>query len=827
MFPRYKFRWQRCQHLALAVFAVCAGSSGWASNPQIQKPSYRQNEDSHSAQPLLTGPTGRNRTGKKSVATGLCLAHLGQNLASDQKAIWTGPLHLHARDMNWLVPLGVGTLGLVAADRDIMRHWITSPVPYSNSFSNYGLAAMIAGAASLYVRGTISNDDHSRETGLLAGDAAVNSVIVGELLKLAFERPRPNAVDAGRFEAGGASFPSEHALAAWSIAGVIAHEYPGPLTKLLVYGAASGISLSRIAAREHFPSDVLVGSALGYLISEQVYRAHHDPELPGTGNSVFEEKEPSHVRRSAARGSPYLPLDSWVYPAFERLVALGYVRTAYLGIRPWTRMECARLLEEASETIGDGNVGNREVRQIYSALVGEFADESAPANRAANLGASLDSVYSGVTGISGKPLRDGYHFGQTTINDDGRPYGEGLNAITGFTSHAAAGPLAIAVQGEYQHAPAVISDAPSVLQATAAADGTLPLPNGTAPIDRFRLLESTIGITFDDVQLSFGLQSLWLGPTEAGPFLFSDNAEPVTMLRIDSVSPYRIPLLSYLLGPVRSQFFLGRLSGQRWEASPFLYGPNLTSQPFLHGTSVSFHPTANLEFGMGFTAQFGGQGNPFTLASFLRTFYSHRSSSTANPAKRLSEFNFTYRVPGVRDWLQAYLDSMVIDEYSPIGSTRPAINPGLYFPRLPKMHKMELRIEGVTTALNLPSHFPPGAFYTDGRYRSGYTNDGNILGSWVGREGRSEQGWLTYRFSPRSFVQAEYRHNSVDKSFLDGGELRDFTLRADVMLSATWSVSGFVQQENWHFPVLWRTAQSDIAASLQLTFWPRWKARQK
>ena len=52
--------------------------------------------------------------------------------------------------------------------------------------------------------------------------------------------------------------------------------------------------------------------------------------------------------------SSYVPLDSWIYPAFERLVALGYVQTAYPGLRPWTRLECARLLEEAGEQIIDG-----------------------------------------------------------------------------------------------------------------------------------------------------------------------------------------------------------------------------------------------------------------------------------------------------------------------------------------------------------------------------------------------------------------------------------------------------------------------------------------
>src|SRR5580700_8896163 len=51
--------------------------------------------------------------------------------------------------------------------------------------------------------------------------------------------------------------------------------------------------------------------------------------------------------------STYVPLDSWVYPAFDRLAALGYVQTAFVALRPWTRMECARLLEETSDRTAD------------------------------------------------------------------------------------------------------------------------------------------------------------------------------------------------------------------------------------------------------------------------------------------------------------------------------------------------------------------------------------------------------------------------------------------------------------------------------------------
>jgi hypothetical protein len=761
------------------------------------------------------------------------------DILADQKEFWTRPFRPRATDVSWLVPLATTTSLMIGSDNSIEAKLPSGAtfIKRSQTFSNVGVAALVATGGGIYLWGGVEHDSHAQETGILSGEAVLNSLAVDSAIQLFSGRQRPTQGNGkGRFWQGESSFPSEHAAVAWSVASVLAHEYPGAMTEFIAYGAASAISVARVTGRNHFASDVLVGSVLGWYLGRHAYHSHHDPQLGGPGWDGSSYNGEGRETSPANMGSPYVPLSSWVYPAIERLAALGYVQTAFLGIRPWTRMECARLLQEAGEKIGDespesnnsnNNDGNRnQASRLQAALLEEFADESSRWNGAANLGGTLYSVYAGFTAISGTPLRDGYHFGQTIINNYGRPYGEGFNAIDGFTSHAVAGPLSVTVQGEYQHAPAVLSDAPSALAATAAADGTLPLANGTATVNRLRLLESSIALTFDNIEVSFGQQSLWLGPSQAGPFLFSNNAEPVTMLRIDSVAPYRIPLLSYVLGPVRSQFFLGRLSGQHWEESPTLYGPNLTSQPFVHGSSISFHPTSNLEFGFGFTAQFGGEGNPFTWRNFLLTFYSHRANALDNPAKRLSEFNFNYRVPGLRDWLQVYVDSMVIDEYTPIGSTRPAINPGIYLPRLPKLHRLDLRLEGVTTDLNRPSFFGAGAVYSDVRYRSGYTNNGNILGNWIGRQGWGEQGWLTYWFSPRTFIQAEYRQASVDKQFLDGGRQQDFTLRSAVMLTRNWSVSGFVQHEDWRYPVLFSMAKSNVAASLQLTFFPHWTTRQ-
>ncbi len=749
-----------------------------------------------------------------------------KHIATDQAQFWTEPTRFRVKDLKWAVPLIGVTAGFIASDQ-----WWSKQVPDSSSqltrslhISDYSVYSLLGIGGGAFLLGQIKHDDHMSEAGLLSGEAAINSTGVTYLLKEITQRQRPTEGNGnGNFFTGGASFPSEHSAIAWSIASVMAHEYPGSLTQIAAYGLASAVTLTRVTARQHFPSDVIVGSALGWYFGRQTYRAHHDPKVGGGPWGAWSDAEPeTPTRNPSYMASPYVPVDSWIYPALERLIALGYIKSNIIGIRPWTRLACAKLLNEALDRVPQDGNENADADKLFVVLQKEFATESDRLDGAPNVGASLDSVYTRSTGISGTPLDDGFHFGQTIINDYGRPYWTGYNNVSGVAGQAEAGPIAFYVRGEYQHAPAVPSESSQTLQATALVDDTPVIGDSIPGIDRFRLLDATVSLKTGNVQFTFGQQSLWLGPTTGGSFLMSNNAEPLPMFRIDSVSPYEIPFVSRILGPVRSEFFLGRLSGQTWSNTGVLYGPGLPSQPYVHGTKLSFQPTPDLEIGIGLTVQFGGTGNPFTWHNFLRSFFSHKADINQNPAKRLSEIDLSYRVPGLRNWLSVYVDSMVIDEYSPIVSNRPAINPGIYMPRLPKIPKMELRLEGVTTDLNVPSHFGPGAFYWDGRYRSGYTNNGNLMGSWIGRRGRGEQCWLTYSFSPGNQLELNYRNNNVDKGFIGGGHMQDIGVRSSVELNSTITLSGFIQYETWQFPVLASGRNTDVTSSIQLEYHPGW-----
>src|SRR6266446_6393756 len=336
----------------------------------------------------------------------------------DQREIWTSPAKLRFSDTEWLVPLSGITAGLFVTDRDSSRHLSQNPTTISHykTLSNAGVAALVGGAGGMWVMGRVKHNEHWSETGFLAGEAALNSLVAVESFKYSLRRERPYQGDGSGsfFQSGGTSFPSEHAAAAWSVAGVIAHEYPGPFTKIMAYGLASLVSVSRVKAHQHFPSDVVVGSVIGNLVAQNIYSRHHDPDLGGgEWRSISQLFRGDGNSSPANQGSPYVPLDSWIYPALDRLIGMGMIESGFTGVRPWTRSECTRLLQEASESVDGEGRGGPEAEKIYRLLETEFRDEIEGRGGNGRFRGRVESVYARVTAVSGEPLTDGNHFGQT------------------------------------------------------------------------------------------------------------------------------------------------------------------------------------------------------------------------------------------------------------------------------------------------------------------------------------------------------------------------------------------------------------------------------
>lgn len=529
----------------------------------------------------------------------------------------------------------------------------------------------------------------------------------------------------------------------------------------------------------------------------------------------------------ANMASTYVPIESWVYAAIERLVLAGYVQTAFESLRPWTRMDCARLIEEAKEQGMDTDVTETTL-QLLKALEMEFAPELRRLDGEHNREFKIQSLDVRSTTIAGAPLTDGYHGAQTITNDYGRPYGRGENVYTGVSLRATAGPFSAFLRTELQRAASAPTAPASVDASIAAADFTPTAAAGPASgFSRGRIVEGYVSFAFHDNQFSFGKQSLWWGPGRGGPLLFSTNAEPITMFRYDRIRPFELPGIGRWLGPIRLQAFAGRLSGQQFvRVGDRVIGQSgvaLRDQPFIHGQKLSLKPTPNFEFSVSRTVIFAGAGAPLTTHSVLRSLFSPgNTDTTADPGDRRSAVDIQYRLPKLRNWLTAYVDTFTDDEPFPLNyPTESAWSPGLYLSHVPKLPNVDLRVEGFLTPHR---DLFPGFYYFNVHYLSGYTNQRQLIGSWIGREANGVQAWGTWWLSPRSSLQASFRHVSSSAEFLQGGSLQDVSLTADVALRPEWQMHVVVQDERWRYPLFSGSSQQNFTTTFQLSYRPRGNA---
>lgn len=527
--------------------------------------------------------------------------------------------------------------------------------------------------------------------------------------------------------------------------------------------------------------------------------------------------------RHSPLGSAYMPLHSWVYPALERLAALGYIRSDFRGMRPWTRTECARLTDEAGEAISEALYRDESVAEtvirMHRELEDEFAPELQALGGAPNRSIVLESAYARVLSLSGPLLTDGYHFGQTIANDYGRPFRRGTNVQAGGALRAVYGPLFAYGWAEYQHAPSAPPLALELRERIAQMD-RLPVRPSVPfePIRRFRLLDAYAGVNWKNWQVSVGRQSLWWGSSESGPLLLSNNAEPINMLRLNRVVPFKLPSFLGIFGPIRVDFFVGRLGGHQ-----------VARRPWLQGQRIGFKMAPWFEFGATHTATFGGEGRPNGPNVFFRSLFGlgerRARGVPVSPGEELSDqhlsFDFAFRVGRYLTYYGEFLGS---DDPHPFNApSRMAVNTGLYFPRLPVWSRLDLRLEGFYTDTPDTSHSSFKAFlhYWHHVYRSGYTNNGNILGHSIGRAGVGFQAWTSYWFSPRERLQLSFRRNQVSDTFVpNGAQWSDFAIRHDRPLRAGLYLRTKFQVQRLNYPLLFGGVRTNAAAVLELGYSP-------
>jgi membrane-associated phospholipid phosphatase len=186
---------------------------------------------------------------------------------------------------DWLAAAGVAGSAVLLYSKDQQvfeffdRQFSESAAKDFTRFSDLGgnglLTLPVLGGR--YWAGASHSDCRLKEASLAGLQAFVLSAGAAWLVKSLAGRPRPNTAYEsddwfGPFS-GHDAFPSGHTTRAFAVATVLAGYYKDKVwLGITAYGLAAFTASGRLLSGEHWPSDVFVGMALGYVVGRGVLK---------------------------------------------------------------------------------------------------------------------------------------------------------------------------------------------------------------------------------------------------------------------------------------------------------------------------------------------------------------------------------------------------------------------------------------------------------------------------------------------------------------------------------------------------------------------------
>lgn len=404
------------------------------------------------------------------------------------------------------------------------------------------------------------------------------------------------------------------------------------------------------------------------------------------------------------------PVDEEVYQFLYRLEAEGVIESSLLTTRPLSRKEIIRLIMEAERNSKDRDIF---IQGLVSSLKERFKDDM------------TDKKY--IKPLEYPYLKYAYSDSKDSTldyNNEGDIYNKGSNVRIGFDSRAEFGWLSFYCNPEFRYS---------------ENDTALKIKRGYGVIQ----------LPYLDILV--GKDSQWWGPGYHGGILLTNNAEPMTMVRLTNPEPVLLPWIFSYIGPLRCTFFVTRLEEHRIDFP----------EPFLWGMRLNFKPLPYIEFGVSRTVVFGGEGRPDNnfsggWKSFIGTSEGGKLASVSGDQKAGYDIKLT--LPFKFQPVQIYLDAAGEDRAG--AGFRPikwAYLTGVYLPRILGLERIALRAEyGVTT----------NVWYRNFIYKEGYRYKGMIIGHHMGRDSQDIFAELSYLIPERNgrfsiyYDREKHRFNS-------------------------------------------------------------------
>ncbi len=457
--------------------------------------------------------------------------------------------------------------------------------------------------------------------------------------------------------------------------------------------------------------------------------------------------------------STNVPLDHWSYPALEKLANYGLIDSAMLTIKPISRVEMARHIGRAMASLDDMHDPPSVLRRIVQRLRKEFKGDLI-------LIGAIDDTF---TESFVKPVEDPYirylHAERKPDleNMQGDTFEAGSNYRAGFATRIKLRDrVAFYLHPEYRL-------------------------SSNDHDNHVRLVEGYSKVQAGPLEVQTGKDSLWWGPGYRGSILMSNNARPLTMVKVTNPQPVQLPWILRRLGPFRAQWFLTELDDDR-----------VVSDAKLSGVRVNFKPLAVWEVGFSRVFMFAGQGVPSVdLLDYARLLTATRNQEEDN---QIAGFDTSLLLPladipygrylPLRS-VKLYVDAAGEDEAGGIPSNWGALG-GIQLNDLLKTGRTDFRMEYADNHVA----GKPDVFYNHSVYQSGYTYEGRVIGHFMGTDSRNVFLQLSHYLTDDVLVDVSYDRLTGDLSSDDQPSLE--ILRCDVTTFAWpgWQVSAGYRYED-------------------------------